>query len=463
MGKLFSLIFLVISVATAYVAFQMFKDQEATDIPDHFWGPASKKGQKEDTSIRPFKINIDEKILTDLKNRLKVELTENRLTTPLEGIGFEYGFNNKYLKTVGQYWLDKYDWKQRETLLNRFPHFKTEIDGIDVHFIHVKSSNNKKYKITRPMLLVHGWPGSFIEFNKMIPMLTDPKDSDINFELVVPSLPGYGFSSAASHPGLGTTETGKIFLKLMKRLGHNQFYAQGGDWGSVVTTNMATLYPKNVLGLHLNSCASMHPRANLRRMIASFYPQMFMSAEEEKMYFPFSKLFSLIIRETGYMHLQWSKPDTVGVGLSNSPLGLAAYILEKFSTWTNDGYWTKEDGALTAKFNLDELLDNIMLYWVTNTITTSVRYYSEAFSSTSMGLGGVPTKVPTGCFAPKYEFFNMPEFFLHDKYPQLVRYTRGDDGGHFTAFEIPEKLAKDVIALFSHIEKSGLANFNKKL
>lgn len=464
MGLFTRLLLIGLSLGSAYIAYQIFSEPEVPKIdPDQYWGPSALKSQKEDTSVRPFKVNVDEKVLTDLKNRLKLELTTgNRLTKPYEGIGFEYGFNTEYLKTVGQHWLDKYDWRQREKLINKYPHFKTKVEGLDIHFQHVKSSNNKNYKITRPLLLLHGWPGSFIEFQKIVPLLIDPKDSDINFELVIPSLPGYGFFEGGARPGLGTVEMGQIFIKLMQRLGHNKFYAQGGDWGAIIVTNMAATNPQNVMGIHENMCSAHGAVHILRRIIASFYPQMFMSAEEEEESYPFAKYFKLMLRETGYSHIQNTKPDTVGVGLSNSPLGLATYILEKFSGWTNLNEISKPDGGLPSTFKLDELLDNIMIYWVTNSITTSVRLYAEIFNPTSTGVGSVPVKVPTACFAPRHEFFDMPEFFLPGKFPQLKRYTRGTKGGHFTAFEIPDILAKDIVESFSLFEKSNFTKFNQK-
>ena len=184
MGK-FLLLFGGISIFLAYISFQVLKDEKPpTEFPDFYWGHSSKRSLKEDTSIRPFTIKIDESILTDLKNRLKLETGSNsKLVAPLEGIAFQYGFNTNVLPIITEYWLNKYDWRSREKFLNKYPHFKTIIDGISIHFQHIKSEASEKYKATVPLLMLHGWPGSFVEFQKIIPFLINPKDSEINFEV----------------------------------------------------------------------------------------------------------------------------------------------------------------------------------------------------------------------------------------------------------------------------------------
>jgi len=185
MGKLLVIYVGLLSVISAWVLYGIFSDGDAPQLPEFYWGPKEKQNQKEDTTIRPFKINTEEKVLTDLKARLTLELSpeRNRLTPPLEGIGFQYGFNTNFLKTVTNHWLNKYDWRAREKTLNQYPHSTTNINGIEVHFQHVKSLSKKYYKHTKPLLLLHGWPGSFIEFQKMIPLLTDPVNSELNFEV----------------------------------------------------------------------------------------------------------------------------------------------------------------------------------------------------------------------------------------------------------------------------------------
>jgi juvenile hormone epoxide hydrolase len=305
-------------------------------------------------------------------------------------------------------------------------------------------------------LVLHGWPGSFVEHQKLIPLLTDPKDSDLNFEVIVPSLPGYGFSDGANRPGLGPAQIGQIMIKLMERLGHTKFCVQGGDWGSLIGTYMAAIYPQNVVAFHSNMCMSMHPRANLRILAATFFPSFFFSPEEKELFHPLTDRFIFYIRELGYAHIQGTKPDTVGVGLSHSPTGLAAYILEKFSTWTNEKGMSEFDGALTKKIGLDELLDNIMVYWVTNSITTSMRLYAENFSKHHYGLelDSVPVKVPVSCIVPRNEGYMMQtESMAAETYQNLVSYKYASDGGHFFSMEHPDVLAKDFVPFVHAVEE----------
>jgi len=311
------------------------------------------------------------------------------------------------------------------------------------------------------LLLLHGWPGSFIEFQKSIPLLTDPKNSDVNFELIIASLPGYGFSDGAAVPGLGPVEMAQVFDMLMKRLGHDKYYTQGGDWGAIITSNMAALYPKRVRGLHSNMCIPAGGKSTIKLMLGSLYPSLFMSPEEASVTYAKDGeqgRFSTILEESGYMHLQATKPDTAGVGLSNSPSGLAAYIIEKFSTWTNKDWRSKPDGGLESYYKLDELLDNVMVYWVTNSITTSMRLYSEAFSYRQLAhqIDQVPIDIPSACIqAPKEAFGGSPRWILEDRYRNLKSNTIAPKGGHFLAFEAPEIITNDMIKFFNTLEKSG--------
>ena len=207
------------------------------------WFGPGERPKSEDSSVKPFKIKTTEAELNDLKSRLKSDL--NRLLDPLEDVGFEYGFNTKYLKEVGNYWLNKYDWKKREKLLNKFSQYQTNIDGINVHFLHVKPSKIANKKVV-PLLIVHGWPGSIVEFQKIIPLLTEANDSfDFVFEVIAPSIPGYGFSSPSAKVGFNATQCARIFNELMtERLGFKQYYAQGGDWGALITNSAAAYFPE---------------------------------------------------------------------------------------------------------------------------------------------------------------------------------------------------------------------------
>ncbi|XP_076659281.1 juvenile hormone epoxide hydrolase 1 [Halictus rubicundus] len=425
-------------------------DLKVPTLPETNWGP--KKDGKVSTEIRPFTIDVPSKVIEDLKNRLA---NRRSYVEPLEDAAWTYGVPSKSLNTILDYWKDKYNWTERQALLNKYPQFKTNIQGLDIHFYHVRPTNiqeeriyeNKNLKVL-PLLMVHGWPGSIVEFQKIIPTLTTPSaDRDFVFELIIPSLPGYGFSDGAVRPGLGAAQIAVIFKNLMQRLNFKTYYVQGGDWGAVVVANMAALFPEKIIGLHSNMCSVLTPKTLVWTIVGTYFPFLLNvdSAQYDK-YFPVSTALSNLIEETGYFHIQATKPDTIGAALTSSPDGLAVYILEKFSTWTNKAYRQRNDGGLLEKFSLDELLDNIMVYWVTNSITTSVRLYAETFSSASrtLKIERFPVKVPTACAVFPNEIVLTPESMLKDRYANIVKYNSMERGGHFAAFEEPQLLANDI-------------------
>ncbi|XP_046739168.1 juvenile hormone epoxide hydrolase 1-like [Diprion similis] len=428
-------------------------EPELPAVPsDQYWGPG--QAHEIDKSIRPFKIDIPKEVIDDLKARLN---RTRSLTKPLEGAAWTYGVNSEYLQTVLEYWRKKYDWTERQALLNKYPQFKTNIQGLDIHFYHVKPTVPKDRSVrVVPMLLLHGWPGSVVEFQKAIPLLSTPRpDQDFVFELVIPSLPGYGFSDSAVRPGLGSAQVAVLMTNLMNRLGFEKFYTQGGDWGSLITTNIGILRSKNVLGAHLNLCSSRTAASTLWSIVGSFIPSLIVSNEHWSKMYPLTYHWSRLVEEMGYLHIQSTKPDTVGVALSDSPAGLAAYILEKFSTWTNPEYRFSQDGKLLEKFTIDELLDNLMLYWVTNSITTSMRLYSESFNSAqqSLKLDSVYLGVPTACAIFPHEISYHPESLLRLRYSDLVQVNYMPRGGHFAIFEEPQLLADDVWSFVGLVEK----------
>ncbi|ODN02962.1 Juvenile hormone epoxide hydrolase 1 [Orchesella cincta] len=441
---------LVAAVSVGLVGYVLLKDGELPTLQENqFWGPTSRRDAKEDTSIKSFKINISEKVLTDLKTRLKLEFAtvDERVADPLERVGFQWGVHKNFLTKVQDHWLHKYDWRTREAWLNKYPHFKTTISGIEIHFQHVKPQKKGK-KGTRALLLLHGWPGSFVEYQKLIPQLVEPENSDINFELVIPSLPGFGFSEASSQAGLGPPEIAQIMRTLMLRLGHQKFYVQGGDWGSMIAGDMATMYKDNILGAHMTMCFSFHPRSILKFGAALALPKFLLDDEERPQFSPLLRIITNHIRETGYIHLQATKPETVGVALSYSPSGLASYILEKFSFWTDEKLLSKEDGGISNKYDLDTLLDNVMVHWVGKSTTSFLRIYAETLNpltSTQLSLDSVPTSVPVSCRNYPKELLAQPKFALMDKFQNLVRFTRAKTGGHFSAFEGPIELAADIV------------------
>ncbi|GFY53629.1 epoxide hydrolase 1 [Trichonephila inaurata madagascariensis] len=351
-------------------------EKDLSGYEEGWYGKGSKpKEGADDTSIHPFKISIPDEILLDLKERLQ----RARYEPSLEDSKFEYGFNSDYLKSVIEYWGKEYNWRKQEEQLNKFSHFKTRIEGIDVHFVHVKPNIPEGRQLKRlPLLAVHGWPGSFYEFYKMIPFLTTPNpEQDFVFEVICPSIPGYGFSSSPCKKGFDARAASRLFLTLMERLGHDHFYVQGGDWGSLIVTILGKYYPSRIIGVHVNMYSSGPKSWDIFKAVAIAYFPSLVSPAEYKGLFPFWERFKTILQESGYFHIQATKPDTIGSGLADSPVGLAAYILEKFSTWTNLKNRLSENGNLTENFTLDELLTNVMIYWVNNNITSSVRFYKE--------------------------------------------------------------------------------------
>ncbi|KAL2770726.1 epoxide hydrolase 1 isoform b [Daubentonia madagascariensis] len=440
---------LLASVLGFVIYWFISRDKEETlPLEDGWWGPGTRPTAREDESIRPFK---------DLHQRID----KFRLTPPLEDSHFHYGFNSNYLKKIISYWRNEFDWKKQVDILNRYPHFKTKIEGLDIHFIHVKPPQLPSGRRPKPLLMVHGWPGSFYEFYKIIPLLTDPRNHGLSdehiFEVICPSIPGYSFSEASSKKGFNSVATARIFYKLMLRLGFQEFYIQGGDWGALICTNMAQLAPSHVKGLHLNMALILRNFFTLTLLLGRRFGGLFGYTERDmELMYPFKeKFFYSIMRESGYMHIQCTKPDTVGCALNDSPVGLAAYILEKFSTWTNSEFRYLEDGGLERKYSLDDLLTNVMLYWTTGTIVSSQRYYKE-----NLGQGWMAHKherlkvhVPTGFAAFPCELVHVPEKWVKFKYPKLISYSYMARGGHFAAFEEPELLAQDIRKFMSVLER----------
>jgi len=377
------------------------------------------------TAIRRFQIEVPDAVLADLKDRL----SRTRFPDELNDVGWAYGTDLQYLKALVAYWRDQFDWREQERRLNDFDHFKTTIDGLDVHFIHQRSPVDG----ARPLLITHGWPGSFVEFTKIIGPLTDPvahggQAADA-FQLVIPSIPGYGFSDKPREPGYSPARMADILAALMDRLGYERYGAQGGDWGSIITRALAAKYPDRLIGIHLNMMTGGAPPGvdtpdagvpveELERMRAR---QAFME------------------NERGYGQIQGSKPQTLGYGLNDSPAGLAAWIVEKFRTWCDC------EGDPERKFTKDELLTNITLYWVTETITSSTRLYYESRTAGGTGLGFI--KVPTGAAIFPKELFFTPRTWAQARY-NLVHWTEMPRGGHFAAMEEPELLVNDIRAFF---------------
>ncbi|KAH7718331.1 Protein W01A11.1 [Aphelenchoides avenae] len=404
----------------------------------------------DDTAIKPFKIYVANHTLQELKSRLRSARIGHE---QLEDVpDFEYGFNLKTLLRFRDYWANEYDWRKWEAVLNRFPQFTTELEGLNVYFIHVKPPA-QKYKKVVPLLIVHGWPGNVFEFYKAIPMLVDPQahlkgaNTDIAFEVVAPSIPGFGYSEQPHKKGCGQIQTARIFNKLMTdRLGFRKYVAQGGDWGSAVTSHIARLYPKRLFGLHLNMLVvKTNVKTILLQIAASYAPSWFFS-DPVFHDFSYKQRFLNFIKETGHFHIHATKPDTVGVALNDSPVGLLAYILEKFSTGTNPSFRSLHDGGLERKFTMDELLTIVTIYWTRGNIVSSVRLYKEWFMDPANdALEEQYVTVPIAYAAFPHELADRPPRELAARGYNITRYTHFVDGGHFAAFEAPKELSNDVL------------------
>jgi microsomal epoxide hydrolase len=377
--------------------------------------------------VERFEINVPDSVLTDLRERL----SRTRFPDQLEGAEWDYGTELEFLRELCEYWRLKFDWRTQERMLNGFDHFKTDIDGLGVHFIHARSKEPEAL----PIVISHGWPGSIFEFYKIIGPLSDPvahggRAQDA-FHVVCPSLPGYGFSDPPRKPGFDIRSMAELVAKLMHELSYGRYGAQGGDWGAFVTTWLAQLEPERVCGIHLNMVVAGPPKDEEN-------PQEGLSAQELQALADMGKFTA---EESAYQQIQGTKPQTLGYGLNDSPAGLAAWIVEKFRTWTDC------DGDVERCVNKDELLTNIMIYWATRSITSSTRLYCESMRSKRFGPDEERIQVPTaGAIFPR-EIFRAPRRWAEARY-NITRWTEMPAGGHFAALEQPELLVDDIRAFY---------------
>ncbi len=377
------------------------------------------------TDIRPFRIDATDEDLEDLRRRLRATRWPEAETVD----DWSQGIPLAYVQELCRYWADEYDWRTREALLNAFPQFTTTIElpdtePLDIHFIHVRSPHDD----ARPLLMTHGWPGSIAEFQDVIGPLTDPTahggGASDAFHVVCPSIPGYGFSSKPTQHGMGVGTIADVWGALMERLGYDQFFAQGGDWGSMITTLVGVRNPDHCAGIHLNM------------------PIVIPSSLDDMTDFEQQSLADMATHRehgTGYSKIQSTRPQTLGYGLTDSPAGQAAWIVEKFHAWTdNDGH--PEDAV-----DRDHLLDNVMLYWLPGNAASSARLYWESFRNPPFD---VP-KVPIGCSIFPKEIFRTSRRWAEAQFgDKLVHFNTLDHGGHFAAFEVPETFVDEVRTCF---------------
>jgi pimeloyl-ACP methyl ester carboxylesterase len=374
-------------------------------------------------AIRPFEIEVPQETLDDLRDRLD----RTRWTDEVNGAGWDYGTNLGYLRELCQYWRDGFDWREQEAKLNEFSHFKADVDGLGIHFVHERGRGPDP----TPLLLTHGWPDSFYRFHKLIPMLTDPErfggDPADSFDVIVPSVPGYGFSDRPRERGVGGTQTADLFAKLMKDvLGYERFAAHGGDIGSSVTEAMAGISPESLVGIHLTDVPYWH-------IMFEVSPDELSEVERE--YLERGQEWGM--REGAYAYLQSTKPQTPAYALNDSPAGLAGWMVEKFRSWSDC------DGDIESRYTKDELLTNISIYWVTETIGSSFRMYYEAQTRPIAASRDVPAGV---AIFPK-DIVPAPREF-GERVFHVERWTEMPRGGHFAALEEPELLAGDIREFF---------------
>jgi microsomal epoxide hydrolase len=373
----------------------------------------------------PFTINISEDILADLRARL----ARARWPDHIPGAGWRYGTDPAYINQLAEYWRDRYDWRAQEARLNTFRHFSVPLHGIDLHFIHQPGVGPAPL----PLLLLHGWPGSVWEFHKLIPLLTDPGASggaaEDAFTVVAPSLPGYGFSYRPRQPRFNRVDMANLFAALMTEvLGYRRFCCQGGDIGAAVAVRLATAYPERLYGIHVNYLG----------MLRDARPPDLPTHEETRY---LEELQRWLTEEAGYHWIQGTKPQTLSYGLTDSPVGLAAWIVEKFQRWSDC------DGDIERCFSKDELLTNIVLYWATGAINASFWPYYSSRHGDWTAADTPRSEVPTAYISFPREIIRPPRS-VAERVLNIQRWTTADRGGHFAALEQPEVLAADIRAFF---------------
>jgi pimeloyl-ACP methyl ester carboxylesterase len=395
---------------------------------------ASFTGTAQSTDIRPFKINIPEADLTELRQRVRATRWPDRETVKDQSQGAKLD----KIQALVKYWGTGYDWRKVEAKLNALPQFKTNIDGLDIHFIHVRS----KHPNALPIIITHGWPGSIIEQMKVIDPLTNPTAyggrAEDAFDVVIPSMPGYGFSQKPTAPGWGPARMGRAWDVLMKRLGYTRYVAQGGDWGSVVADVMAKQKPAGLIGIHVNMPATIPP--NVAKALSDGDPAP--KGLSEKELAAFHKMDAFYKKNTGYAAMMVTRPQTLGYGLADSPAGLAAFFYDKFAEWTYSG------GEPERSLTLDEMLDDITLYWLTNTATSGAQLYWE---NNANNFNAVDISIPTAITVFPGEIYQAPKSWAERSYHKLIYFNEVNKGGHFAAWEVPELFATELRAAFKSL------------
>jgi pimeloyl-ACP methyl ester carboxylesterase len=384
---------------------------------------ASSSAQTERARVERFTINVPADVLRDLDERL----ARTRWPDQLPGTAWSYGADTAYLRELVAYWQDDYDWRAQERALNRFEHYRAAIDDTRIHFVHMKSRDPNAI----PVLLLHGWPSTFLQMLDIIPMLADPEAHGLpsapSFHVVAASLPGFGFSDVPLRPGVGFATTAELMAKLMHdALGYERYGVRGSDLGGVVVRQMALLHPEQIIGVHLTGIIG-----------AAGGAPPYTPAEQA-----FIDAVARVEPELAYARLQTSKPQTLAHSLSDSPVGLAAWIVEKFRAWSDS------EGAVESRFSKDELITNLMIYWVTGTAPASVRMYYD-FVREPLKAGRVER--PVGMLMSTKDLFPAAPREFGERLLNVQHWVETDKGGHFLEWEEPELVARDMQTFFGAV------------
>ena len=389
--------------------------------------------------IRPFKIDTPEAALVDLRKRISATRWPNRETVTDQSQGVRLA----QIQALVHYWETVYDWRKVEAKLNALPQFVTEIDGLDIHFIHVRS----RHPNALPLIITHGWPGSILELVKTIGPLIDPTSysgsAEDAFDLVLPSMPGYGFSGKPTGIGWGIERMGRAWDVLMKRLGYEHYVSQGGDWGAVVADAMGRQAPKGLLGIHVNMPATVP--ADIASALQNGDPMPAGLSQKEQT--AFASMRKLYTKGSGYAGMMVTRPQTLGYGLADSPVALAAFFLDKFNDWTYSG------GNAERSLTKDEMLDDITLYWLTNTGTSGAQLYWENnnnnFNAREQKTAEISVPVSITVFPG--EIYQAPRSWAERAYPKLTYFNEVEKGGHFAAWEQPQLFSEELRAAFKSL------------
>lgn len=388
-------------------------------------------------SPKPFTIDIPQSALDDLKRRLQ----NTRLPDNIPGADWDMGTEPSYLQDLLQYWIESYDWRAQEAILNKtLNHYTLHVNTINLHFVHQRSPSPNAI----PLILIHGWPGSILEFTELIPKLVNPGEGKQAFHVVAPSLPGFAFSSAPTQKGFGLRQIAKCFNQLMLELGYNKYVAQGGDWGGILSKAIGLFHHDYCKGIHVNLALAgpqpynpMHILQGLNAFVPILdkFPVLLSSDEIQNL--KDSKHWN--DHESGYNLEQSTKPQTLGYGMNDSPAGLLAWIVEKFHTWSD-----RRGSNGKMPFSKDFLLTNVCLYWLTGNVTSSFRiYYESKYTGDGRNTAKLYCKVPTGIAAFPKEIYRPPRNWVKSAF-NVQQYSTFSQGGHFAAAEEPDTLARDI-------------------